>query len=87
MLFCLQRLISKTEKLICSDRTFEVWEKAADRIHVNTRIRIPWKPERIEAADEAGNPVEVSFEWNEETRTALLSYDSRDLLVKIIGHR
>lgn len=78
---------ARIEKLVCGEHTLEVWEKAADRIHVNTRIRIPWKPERIEAADEEGDPVEVSFEWNEETGTVLLSYDSRDLLVKIIGHR
>lgn len=78
---------ARIEKLTCGEDTFEIREKAADRIHVNTRIRLPWKPETVEAVDEAGEAVKVTMEWDEESRTALFSYDSKDLSVHITGRK
>lgn len=78
---------ARIEKLSCDENTFEIEEKAADRIHVHTRIRLPWQPSEVKAVDAEENPVELTMQWEEESRTVLLSYDSRDLLVKIIGTR
>lgn len=78
---------ARIEKLECSRDTFEVWEKAADRIHVYTRIRLPWKPSKVTAVDEAGELVEAVLTWEEETNTVLISYDSRNKLVKLTGCR
>lgn len=76
---------ARIEKLECGDRSFEVHEKAADRIHVNTRIRLPFRPVVVEAVDEDGGPVALYMEWEEASRTVLLSYESQDQLVKITG--
>lgn len=76
---------ARIEKLECTEASFEVWEKAAGRIHVNTRIRLPFRPKEAEAVDEDGNPVALKMEWEEASRTVLLSYDSQDKLVKITG--
>lgn len=78
---------ARIEKLECRKDSFTLWEKAADRIHVHTRIRFPWKPLKAEAVDSDGNPVDLVMEWEEETRTVLFTYDSKDKLVKITGQK
>lgn len=75
------------EKTESGTGMFVLWEKAADRIHVHTRIRLPWKPEHLEALDENNGAVELSYCWDEETKTVLITYDSNDKLVKITGYQ
>lgn len=75
------------EKSETGSGILRLWEKAADRIHVHTRIRLPWKPEEVTAVDEEGTAVGISFQWDAETRTVLLTYDSNNKLVKVTGRK
>lgn len=50
--------------------------KTADKIKAFTRIRLPRPVKNVRAKDEDGTAVRVESDWDEETRTLLLSYDS-----------
>ena len=76
---------ARVERLSFENERIELWEKAADRIHVHTRMWLSWRPMKWEAVDEDGIPVPLQIEWEEESHTVLLSYDSIDKLVKITG--
>jgi hypothetical protein len=68
-----------------------------DNVRANIRLRLPGKPSGIEGkltpqtvsddADKSGTvkSVAVTCEWDEETRTALLSYDSAAGEIDITG--
>lgn len=74
-------------RMDCKEDRFVLEVKAADRIHVHIRLRLPWEPAQAAAWDEDGEPVKLSVCWEEETRTALFSYDSRDRTVTIQGEK
>ena len=48
----------------------------ADNIKAFMRVRLPRPVEKVSALDEDGNSVSVSMEWDDRTRTLLISYDS-----------
>lgn len=50
--------------------------KTADNIRVFVRVRLPRPADWVYAADEEGNRVSISMEWEERTRTLMFSYDS-----------
>lgn len=81
--FCIIASAARIEKLAQEKDVYCVWEKAADGIYVHTRIRMPAQPKRIEAADDDGTPVCITSDWDEKSRTVLLSYKSYDKTVKI----
>lgn len=57
--------------------------KTADNIRAFLRVRLPRPAGRVLAQDEDGNPAAVSMEWEERTRTLLLSYDSHGKAVDV----
>ena len=56
---------------------FEALMKTADNIKVYTRLKLPKEVKAMTAVDEDGNNVDITFEWNDETNTVLLSYLSK----------
>lgn len=74
---------ARIEKLQRQENTIELWEKAADRIWVATRLRLPWQPLSAEAVDEDGEEIALCMDWDERSKTVLLSYHSKDKMVKI----
>ena len=50
--------------------------KTADNIRAFLRVRLSGPAEGGAAMDEEGNEVNLSMEWEERSRTLLLSYDS-----------
>lgn len=58
--------------------------KAADRIPVHIRVRLP-HPAGVKAVDEEGQEVPIGAEWDERTRTLLLSWHSRGKAVTLEG--
>ena len=80
----------------CSARVFSLEEteggngfsmkvKAADHIKAYLRIRLPKQVVSVKAEDEKGNTVPVQLIWDESSGTVLLSYESRNQLLKIDG--
>ena len=59
--------------------------KTADKIRAFTRVRLPEAVTEVSAADEDGREVKVSAEWDEATRTLLVSYDSEAKAVEVTG--
>ena len=57
--------------------------KTADKIRAFVRLRLPRAVERVIAMDEDGEEIPISTEWDERTRTLLLSYDSRARAVDV----
>ena len=57
--------------------------KTADNIRAFLRVRLPRPAGRVSAQDEDGNPAAVYMEWEERTRTLLLSYDSHGKVVDV----
>lgn len=84
---CIIASAARIEKLECRNTVFTIWEKAADNIHVFTRLRLPFEPMRVEAEDEDKDTVPIEFAWDQETRTVLLSYDSKDKSVMVTGYK
>lgn len=60
--------------------------KTADNIRAFLRVRLPRPADRITALDEEGNPVFVSAEWDERSRTLLASYDSHGKAVELTAY-
>ena len=60
--------------------------KTADNIRAFLRVRLPRPADRITALDEEGNPVSVSAEWDERSRTLLASYDSHGKAVELTAY-
>ena len=57
--------------------------KTADNIKAFLRVRLPRFAERVFAVDEEGKEVAVSMEWDDTTRTLLVSYDSHAKAVNV----
>lgn len=71
--------------LSCKEDRFSLSVKAADTIAAQLRLRLPRPVFTIQALDEAGEKVDVSFSWDNESRTILLSYKSKNRKVYIDG--
>lgn len=72
-------------ELDVTDTKLKMEVKAADRIKAFTRIRLPRELKSVTAKDETGASVDITLSWNEQTQTALLSYDSKAKSVTIEG--
>ncbi|MBP3324129.1 MAG: hypothetical protein J6M16_08035 [Clostridia bacterium] len=68
-----------------TDEGFTSEMKAADLIKSYIRVRLPKKVTSVSAIDEDGNNVEVTLDWDEESRSALMTYESTDKLIKLTG--
>lgn len=84
---CIVAAAARIESLSCDEEKLELTAKAADRIHVSIRLRMPFCPETVYAVDEDGDNIEVSFCWEEASRTALFCYESRNRRVRITASR
>lgn len=74
---------ARVEEAEVSEEGLRLRLRAADRIRVYVRLRLPCPVKEISALDGEGGPVVVSREWEERSRTLLLSYESRGLAVCI----
>jgi len=68
-----------------TDEGFTSEMKAADRIKSFTRVRLPKAVTELSATDEDGTEVALTWNWDEETRTLLYSYNSKAKLVTLTG--
>ena len=59
--------------------------KTADKIRAFIRVRLPEAVKNVRAAEETGEAVDLESAWDEETRTLLVSYDSKAKEVIITG--
>ena len=59
--------------------------KAADLIKSYIRVRLPKEVKSVTATDEDGNNVDVTLDWDEESRSALMTYESKAKLIKLTG--
>ena len=59
--------------------------KAADNIKSYIRVRLPKEVKSVTAIDEDGSNVEFTLEWDEESRSALMTYESKAKLIKLTG--
>lgn len=84
---CIIATAARIEKLLCENDSFVIEAKAADQIHVFMRLRMPFELGTVAASAEDGSVVPVEFSWEKETRTLLISYDSKDMTVTITGHK
>ena len=57
--------------------------KTADKIKAFTRVRLPKPVGQVSALDEDGDSVPVSMEWDQGSRTLLVSYDSQAKAVDV----
>ena len=71
--------------LSCKENGFTLSAKAAGTIHAKLRLRLPQPIFAVHALDEAGESVDVSCLWDDVSRTALLSYKSKNRKVFIDG--
>jgi len=68
-----------------TDEGFTSEMKAADLIKSYIRVRLPKEVKSVTATDEDGNNVEITLDWDEESRSALMTYESSDKLIKLTG--
>jgi hypothetical protein len=80
---CSARVFSLDAEEDGSGFTMEV--KAADKIRAYLRIRLPRPVVSVKALDNLGGSVNVDFNWDESTRTALFTYDSCNQTIFING--
>lgn len=76
---------ARIDEMQVSDEEVRLEVKAADRIRVFIRLRLPQEVKSASAADEAGSAVPVSVQWDKISQTALFSYDSTNQAVSIRG--
>ena len=76
---------ARVERAEVSERGLRMLLKAADRIPVHTRIRLPHPVSAVRAVDAEGREVPVGAAWDERSRTLLLSWRSRGIAVEIRG--
>lgn len=60
--------------------------KAADNIRAFIRVRIPKPVVFVSARDEAGLEVPVDYSWDEESKTELFCYESRNQTLLLKGY-
>lgn len=71
--------------LSCKENELTLSAKAAGTIHAKLRLRLPRPIFAVYASDEAGERVDVSYLWDDVSRTALFSYKSKNRKVFIDG--
>lgn len=76
---------ARIERLQCVKDQLYIEAKAIDHILVNMRIRLPKEPVKLCAYMEDGEAVPLRSEWDEKSRTILLSYRSNNEKVHITG--
>ncbi len=59
--------------------------KAADRIKSFTRVRLPKAVTALSAVDEDGKEINLEWNWDDETRTVLFSYESEAKTITVKG--
>ena len=59
--------------------------KAADLIKSYIRVRLPKEVTSVSAIDEDGNNVEVTLDWDNDSRSALFTYESLGKQIKLTG--
>lgn len=67
----------------CGEGRLSFRAKTADRVLVHIRVQLPFRPAKVEAMDETGAAVELGYEYDEATGTALFTYRSEDRSVTI----
>lgn len=69
----------------CAEDGLTMRVKTADKIRAFIRVRLPEAVKNVRAAEETGEAVDLESAWDEETRTLLVSYDSKAKEVIITG--
>lgn len=65
---------------------FQLKLKAADAITAYMRIRLPKPVSMLEAKDHDGRPVPLQHEWDDISRTILISYESKNQPLEVNGY-
>ena len=82
------RIIGTSARINSFDITKEGFTadmKAADRIKVFARVRLPKAPTEIKAFNENGEEESFTWSWDEETRTVLYTYESANQPIVLKG--
>ena len=82
---CASGSSARIEEADVTENSFTLRLRAADRIRVHTRLRLPGKVTELRGTDDFGNAVSLSFTWDEETRTLLLGYTSSGKAITVTG--
>ncbi|MGI6174063.1 MAG: hypothetical protein ACOYI8_09250 [Christensenellales bacterium] len=61
--------------------------KAADRVFVHIRLRLPYPMGDVRAVDSDGEDVDLAYSFDEGTETALFTYRSSGKMVTITGNK
>lgn len=69
------------------DQALSFRARAADRVLVHIRARLPFPLEHVTAVAETGEPVALEYAYDEATGTALFTYRSEDRTVAVSGAR
>lgn len=67
----------------CTEREASLTAKAAGGITAKIRIRLPFPVQNVKATDDKDQNVDVCCKWDTQSRSALLSYKSKNQIVKI----
>ncbi len=59
--------------------------RAADRIRVYVRVRLPGRVSALSVEEGQGRDITGTWEWDERTDTLLLTYQSRGRSVAVSG--
>lgn len=81
------RIIGTSARIFSLEETEEdcrITCKAAARIHVRMRIKLPKKIRFASAVDENGKTPAVSWEWDEETATVLVTFPSTNAMTTLV---
>ncbi|MDO5325343.1 MAG: hypothetical protein Q4G00_01355 [Clostridia bacterium] len=76
---------ARIEEASVTENAFTLRLRAADRIRVHTRLRLPGKVTELRGTDDSGNAVSLHDAWDDETRTLLLGYSSRGKAITVTG--
>lgn len=85
---CDTRIIGTSARIYEMDVTGDALHlkvKAADRIKVFMRLRLPKELKSVSAADEHNQPVPMAMQWDAESQTVLLSYQSENQTLSVNG--
>lgn len=76
---------ARVYELECGENAFHLELKAADRIRISLRVRLPKPVRTLSAQDESGTPFPLEWEWDPLSRTLLLSCHSSNRLIRVEG--
>ncbi len=71
--------------LECGEKGFSMELRAADRIRVYVRVRLPERVSALSMEEGQGLDITGTWEWDERTDTLLLTYQSRGRSVAVSG--